>query len=187
MSAAANKQLMQQVFAELAKGNGKPFVDAMADDFRWTITGTTPWSKTYDGKQTVLNDLMQPLLFPVRGSIHQHGAALHCRRRLRGGRMPRPRHDESGQALQQRLLLCVPDGWRQNARADRVSGYSARCDGAGRSRLMRASAVLGRRQGRFLLDPSLALSGALLKTVLDLRKGRAQFGPDALHRHQDYN
>jgi len=61
MSAAANKQLMQQVFAELAKGNGKPFVDAMADDFRWTITGTTPWSKTYDGKQTVLNDLMQPL------------------------------------------------------------------------------------------------------------------------------
>ncbi len=61
MSVAANKQLMQQVFAELAKGNGKPFVDAMADDFRWTITGTTPWSKTYDGKQTVLNDLMQPL------------------------------------------------------------------------------------------------------------------------------
>ncbi len=61
MSAAANKQLMQQVFAELAKGNGKPFVDAMADDFCWTITGTTPWSKTYDGKQTVLNDLMQPL------------------------------------------------------------------------------------------------------------------------------
>ena len=61
MSATANKQLMQQVFAELAKGNGKPFVDAMADDFRWTITGTTPWSKTYDGKQTVLNDLMQPL------------------------------------------------------------------------------------------------------------------------------
>ncbi len=42
MSAAENKQLMQQVFAELAKENGKPFVDLMADDFRWTITGTTP-------------------------------------------------------------------------------------------------------------------------------------------------
>ena len=61
MSAAENKLLMQQVFAELAKGNGKPFVDSMADDFRWTITGTTPWSKTYDGKQAVLKDLMQPL------------------------------------------------------------------------------------------------------------------------------
>jgi len=61
MSAAENKLLMQQIFAELAKGNGKPFVDIMADDFRWTITGTTPWSKTYDGKQAVLKDLMQPL------------------------------------------------------------------------------------------------------------------------------
>ena len=61
MSAAENKLLMQQVFAELAKGNGKPFVDSMADDFRWTITGTTPWSKTYDGKRAVLKDLMQPL------------------------------------------------------------------------------------------------------------------------------
>jgi len=61
MSAIENKQLMQKVFAELAKGNGKPFVDSMADDFRWTITGTTPWSKTYDGKQAVLKDLMQPL------------------------------------------------------------------------------------------------------------------------------
>jgi hypothetical protein len=34
MSSIENKQLMQQVFAELAKGNGKPFVDSMADDFQ---------------------------------------------------------------------------------------------------------------------------------------------------------
>lgn len=61
MSAAENKQLMQHIFSELAKGNGKPFVESMADDFRWTITGTTKWSKTYHGKQAVLNDLMKPL------------------------------------------------------------------------------------------------------------------------------
>jgi uncharacterized protein len=67
MSAIENKQLMQQIFAELAKGNGKPFVDLMADDFRWTITGTTPWSKTYDGKQAVLKDLMQPLFAQFTG------------------------------------------------------------------------------------------------------------------------
>jgi len=61
MSAAENKQLMQQIFAELSKGNGKAFRDSLAEDFRWTLTGTTKWSKTYEGKQAVLNDLLRPL------------------------------------------------------------------------------------------------------------------------------
>jgi uncharacterized protein len=61
MSAAENKQLMQHIFAELAQGNDKPFRDSLADDFRWHLTGTTQWSKTYEGKQAVLDDLLRPL------------------------------------------------------------------------------------------------------------------------------
>jgi len=61
MNATQNKQILHDAFAELAKGNGKPFVDLMADDFSWTIPGTTKWSKTYRGKQAVLGDLMTPL------------------------------------------------------------------------------------------------------------------------------
>jgi uncharacterized protein len=61
MSAAENKQLMQNIFSELAKGNGKPFVEAMADDFCWTVSGSTRWSRTYRGKQTVLAELLRPL------------------------------------------------------------------------------------------------------------------------------
>ncbi|UUZ68489.1 nuclear transport factor 2 family protein [Polaromonas sp. P2-4] len=61
MSAASNKQRMQEVMADLAKGNGQPFVDSMADDFRWTIPGNTPWSRTYEGKQAVVSELLQPL------------------------------------------------------------------------------------------------------------------------------
>lgn len=61
MNAAQNKQLMQQIFAELAEGNGRPFVDSLADDFCWTIIGTTKWSKTYRGKQAVLDELFAPL------------------------------------------------------------------------------------------------------------------------------
>ena len=41
MDTQANKQLVQALFAELAKSNPKPFVDAMADDFSWTISGST--------------------------------------------------------------------------------------------------------------------------------------------------
>ena len=61
MSTATNKQLLQHAFAELAKGNGKPFVDCMAEDFSWTIIGTTPWSGAYRGKQTVQEKLLRPL------------------------------------------------------------------------------------------------------------------------------
>jgi len=61
MSTTENKQLMQHIFSELAKGDGKPFVESLADDFCWTVTGTTEWSKTYQGKQAVLPELLQPL------------------------------------------------------------------------------------------------------------------------------
>ena len=61
MSATENKQLMQNIFSELSKGNGKLFVESLADDFCWTITGTTKWSKTYRGKQAVLTELLKPL------------------------------------------------------------------------------------------------------------------------------
>jgi ketosteroid isomerase-like protein len=37
MSTAQNKQLMEEIFNELSKGNSKPFGEAMADDFCWTI------------------------------------------------------------------------------------------------------------------------------------------------------
>ena len=61
MSAAENKKLMQQIFAELAKGNARPFVDSMADDFKWTIAGATQWSRTYEGKHAVIKELFGEL------------------------------------------------------------------------------------------------------------------------------
>ena len=61
MSAVENKKLMQHVFSETSKGNGKPFVEALADDVRWIIIGTTQWSKTYQGKEAVLTKLLGPL------------------------------------------------------------------------------------------------------------------------------
>ncbi len=61
MGAAENKKLMEQIFAGLAKGDSRPFVEAMADDFAWTVTGTTRWSKTYAGKKLVLEELLGTL------------------------------------------------------------------------------------------------------------------------------
>jgi ketosteroid isomerase-like protein len=61
MSAAENKQLMEDVYTELAEGNGEPFVEALADDVRWTIIGTTEWSGTWEGKVAVRERLLDPL------------------------------------------------------------------------------------------------------------------------------
>jgi ketosteroid isomerase-like protein len=61
MTVAENRQLFQEIFAELSLGNGKLFIDSLADDFCWTITGTTAWSKTYHGKLAVRTELLRPL------------------------------------------------------------------------------------------------------------------------------
>lgn len=58
---STNKQRMQAIFAELAQGNGRPFVDAMADDFCWILPGRTAWSRRYEGKQVVRDELFRPL------------------------------------------------------------------------------------------------------------------------------
>ena len=61
MNAVQNKETMQTIFAELEHGNGKPFVAAMADDFCWEIPGRGAWSRRFEGKQTVRDELFKPL------------------------------------------------------------------------------------------------------------------------------
>jgi uncharacterized protein len=56
-SATDNKQLMQDIFSELSKGNFEPFFAAMAEDMQWTWMGTMQWSKTFKGKKSVVNEL----------------------------------------------------------------------------------------------------------------------------------
>lgn len=61
MNSRTNKAAIAAIFAETARGNGRPFVDALAEDVRWTIIGTTAWSRTYVGRASVVNDLLRPL------------------------------------------------------------------------------------------------------------------------------
>jgi ketosteroid isomerase-like protein len=56
-----NKRVIEHVYAELARGNSRPFVDALADDVRWRMIGSTAWSGVYEGKEAVLKTLLAPL------------------------------------------------------------------------------------------------------------------------------
>jgi len=56
-----NKRRMQAVMAALAEGDGRPMIDAMADDFVWIMHGSTAWSGRYEGKKAVREQLFRPL------------------------------------------------------------------------------------------------------------------------------
>ena len=62
MSASANKKLIQDIFA--ASANPDPavrdralFVASLADDAKWVVTGQYSWSRTFVGKEAIMNDL----------------------------------------------------------------------------------------------------------------------------------
>jgi uncharacterized protein len=69
MSDVSNKEIMQEIFSGLSKGDPQLFVESMADDFRWTVAGATKWSKTYDGKKAVLTELFGLLSSKLAGAI----------------------------------------------------------------------------------------------------------------------
>ncbi len=57
---AQNKKLIRQVFEQWTSGNGN-FFALLTDDVQWTITGSSPVSKTYTSKQQLINETVTPL------------------------------------------------------------------------------------------------------------------------------
>jgi ketosteroid isomerase-like protein len=69
MGAAENKQFISNMFAELSKGNGDAFLNALADDVGFTIIGSTKYSGTFKGKQDLINKLLAPLNAQIEGGM----------------------------------------------------------------------------------------------------------------------
>lgn len=58
----SNRKLIQDIYA--AAGHPDPamrdralFVASLAEDAKWVVTGQYSWSRTFSGKQSILNDL----------------------------------------------------------------------------------------------------------------------------------
>jgi ketosteroid isomerase-like protein len=69
MGAAENKELIRNMFSELSKGNAKAFLDAMADNVRFTIIGSTKFSGTFIGKQEFVEKVLAPLGAQLEGGL----------------------------------------------------------------------------------------------------------------------
>lgn len=56
-----NRRIITEIFAARAERNFSPFVDALADDVRWITPGSSIWSRTFEGKAAVLEQLLGPV------------------------------------------------------------------------------------------------------------------------------
>jgi hypothetical protein len=55
-----NKKIVQDGFDRWANGTGN-FFDLLVSDVQWTITGTSPLSKTYTSKKQFMEEVIHPL------------------------------------------------------------------------------------------------------------------------------
>jgi ketosteroid isomerase-like protein len=65
-----NRALIETIFAELGRGRAAPFVDALDDRVRWRTPGSSVWSLTFEGKASVLNDLLGSVRAQLVDHVH---------------------------------------------------------------------------------------------------------------------
>jgi hypothetical protein len=73
----ANKRLVKDGFDKWANGTGS-FFDLLADDLQWTITGSTPLSKTYTSKKQFMDEVINPLNERLSKTIIPKVTALYA-------------------------------------------------------------------------------------------------------------
>jgi len=69
MSASENRKIVEHIFNETANGNWAPLLESLADDFRFIVTGSSKWARSYDGKAEVLAELFAPLRAKLQQKI----------------------------------------------------------------------------------------------------------------------
>jgi hypothetical protein len=76
----ANRERVVSIWDAMARGDSGPFVEAMAEDIVWRMTGSSSWGGTYTGKAEVLGRMLQGVFdqfaTPYRGvarRIHADG------------------------------------------------------------------------------------------------------------------
>jgi uncharacterized protein len=72
-----NKKLIQEGFDRWASNQGN-FFDLLSDDIEWTITGTSPISKTYTSRKQFLDEAIAPLSARLSKQITPKVRALYA-------------------------------------------------------------------------------------------------------------
>ncbi|MFT3724926.1 MAG: nuclear transport factor 2 family protein [Hyphomonadaceae bacterium] len=73
-----NREIITAIFAETAKGNGRPYVEALADDAVWIARGRNSWSGIYRGREAILVDIFDRLREKLDGRNTCIPARIHA-------------------------------------------------------------------------------------------------------------
>jgi ketosteroid isomerase-like protein len=69
MGEAENKQVVERMFAALSNGDLEGFLGCLAEDVRYTVSGTTRFSGTFEGHEAFVTHLAQPLMEELDGGL----------------------------------------------------------------------------------------------------------------------
>lgn len=64
-----NKEIMTGLYAEIAKGNGRPYVEALADDVTFRAIGSNSWSMKITGKENLIREIYARVRDRMDGSL----------------------------------------------------------------------------------------------------------------------
>jgi ketosteroid isomerase-like protein len=70
MGIAENKRIVQSFYEAGNRGDLEAAVALLADEVRWTVTGTTKFSGAYAGKQDLVTRLVAPLFTQLKAGIN---------------------------------------------------------------------------------------------------------------------
>ena len=71
-----DKEIMTALYAEIAKGNGRPYVEALADDVTFRAIGSNSWSVKIKGKEELVREVYAKVRERTEGPIKSHATRI---------------------------------------------------------------------------------------------------------------
>lgn len=65
-----NVERVRKLIDDMNAANAEGYLGALADDVRYTVIGSTPFSGTRQGRDAVVAQIVMPLMEKLEGSIH---------------------------------------------------------------------------------------------------------------------
>ena len=71
-----NKEIMTALYAEIAKGNGRPYVEALADDVTFRAIGSNSWSVKIKGKEELVREIYARVRERMEGPLKSQATRI---------------------------------------------------------------------------------------------------------------
>jgi ketosteroid isomerase-like protein len=71
-----NKEIMTALYAEIAKGNGRPYVEALADDVTFRAIGSNSWSVNIKGKEELVREVYARVRERMEGPLKSQATRI---------------------------------------------------------------------------------------------------------------